>query len=348
MMKHWRIGLLGVGVSLLAICFIAIQVDTARLFEAFATARYAYLLPSGLLLVVALLPRAIRWRALLGGALPLERSLNMINVAYLVNGIIPLRMGELARMYLARRHDPPVPLMKSAGTIIIERLLDLLAVLVMLGVALAASPTLPPEYRTAASGAVIMLLVGFAVLIIMARQRPRVERLTLRLGGRVPLLNRLSLRDWLMHFLEGLAPLTQPLVLARVVLWTGVSWGFSVLAGYILMFAFFEQASLAATCLYIAAAAFAIAVPAVPGNIGTYEWAIMLALSAMGYGDPTGAILVSFAVVVHAVNLVVHSGMGIYGLIREGISLNQLSAGVREINQQNEMVYVEQREHIIR
>ena len=81
--------------------------------------------------------------------------------------------------------------------------------------------------------------------------------------------------------------------------------------------------------LYIAAAAFAIALPAVPGNIGTYEASILLALSAMGYEQSDTA--VAFAVMVHAVNVIVHSATGVLGFIREGISLTQLSQGVRQM-----------------
>ncbi len=347
-MKHWRVGLLGIIFSFLAIYVIAVQVDLQLLGESFRTARYIYVLPAGLMLVVALIPRALRWQVLLGGVLPVQRSFNMLNVAYLVNGIVPLRMGELARMFLAHRHEPPVPLLKSASTIIVERLLDLLAVLVLLGGALAASPTLPADYRTAATGSVLVLLVSFSMLILFASQRRLTQLLVTWVTGWVPPLRKWNFQEWVDHFLDGVLPLTQPRLLVRLLLWTALGWGFSVLAGYILMLTFFEEASLAATCLYIAAAAFAISVPAVPGNIGTYEWAIMLALSAMGYGDPTNSGIVSFAMVVHGLNLGVHSATGVYGLIREGISLNQLTAGVREINQPHETNYVEQPEQVIR
>jgi hypothetical protein len=84
--------------------------------------------------------------------------------------------------------------------------------------------------------------------------------------------------------------------------------------------------------LYIAAAAFAIAVPAVPGNLGPYELSIMLALGAMGFGQPAET-AAAFALVVHGVNLAVHAITGVIGFIQEGISLGQLSQGVREMRQ---------------
>jgi uncharacterized membrane protein YbhN (UPF0104 family) len=102
----------------------------------------------------------------------------------------------------------------------------------------------------------------------------------------------------------------------------------SVAAGYILMLAVWERADVATTCLFIAAAALAIAVPAVPGNVGTYELSILLALGATGYGQPAGD-AAAFAILVHGVNLIVYAALGAVGFVQEGITLDQLSRGVR-------------------
>jgi uncharacterized membrane protein YbhN (UPF0104 family) len=67
--------------------------------------------------------------------------------------------------------------------------------------------------------------------------------------------------------------------------------------------------------------------PAAPGSIGTYEWAIVLALGAFSYGEPLET-ATAYAVVVHAVNLAVFAIMGGIGLLREGISLTQLRKSV--------------------
>jgi uncharacterized protein (TIRG00374 family) len=328
-LKRWRIGLLGLAVSLVAIYFIVSQVDLEQLGRALLTARYQYLLPSAALLIVGLVTRAVRWQVLLNHALPLKRAFSITNVSYLVNGVLPLRMGEVARAVLANRAVPPVPLLKSASSIIVERMLDLLAVLVLLAFALATSPTLPDEYRSAALVTVPILLVGFGVLIVLARQRTRVHHWMGIMLNRVPALEKFNLLKLADHFLDGLLPLTQLPLLLRALFWTAFSWGLSVAAGYILMFAFYDRASWPATALYIAAASFVIAVPAVPGNIGTYEWAIMLAVSAFGYGAATDPVNVSFAVVVHALNLAIYAVMGIIGFLQEGVTLNQLSAEVQ-------------------
>lgn len=334
--KHWRIALLGMLVSAVALLGLGREVNLERVVAALRAAQWVYLFPAGLLLIAALLPRARRWQALLGGALPLGRAFSIMNVAYLVNGVLPLRIGEVARVFLAARVDPPVPVFKTTSTIVIERLLDLLAVLVMLGIALATSP-LPDEYRTTASFALVTLVVGFAVLLMLVRQRALAQRLLVIMLRHIPALRRLNMMEWLNHFLDGLRPLTDLRLLAQALFWTGLGWGLSACAGYIVMLVFYDQADWATTCLYIAAAAFAIAVPAVPGNMGTYEFSIVLALQAIGFPTPYNT-AVSFAFVVHWINLLVHVLTGIAGLLREGISLGQLSRGVQDMNQKTKNV----------
>jgi hypothetical protein len=261
-----------------------------------------------------------------------------MNVAYLVNGLLPLRIGEVARAYLATRSAPPVPVLKSLSTIVVERLLDLLAVVVLLAFALTAGP-LPDELRAAGLFFGPAALLGFLALVVLARRRTFTLYLAARLVDRfIPLqrlLVRVNLVALLGHSLDGLKPLTDSKALLRALGWTALSWGFSAVAGYVLMFAFFDRGDWTATCLYIAAAAFAVAVPAMPGNIGTYEASILLALGAMGY-DAASSTAVIFAVTVHGINLLVHASTGVMGFIQEGISLEQLSHGVREIQHTNQ------------
>jgi hypothetical protein len=213
----------------------------------------------------------------------------------------------------------------------------LLAVLVLLAFALTAGP-LPDELRTAGLFFGPASLAGFLMLVLLARQRTFTLNLAARVVDRVKPLQRLLVRvnlvALLAHFLDGLKPLTDMQSLLRALGWTVISWGFSAVAGYILMFAFFDRGDWAVTCLYIAAAAFAIAVPAMPGNIGTYEASILLALGALGYDAASGTAVI-FAVMVHGINLLVHASTGVLGFIQEGISLEQLSQGVRAMQRTN-------------
>jgi hypothetical protein len=333
--KLLRVGIPGIIISLLAIWFIVSQIDFRLFIEALQTARYIYLLPCIVFLLLGLVTRARRWQVLLNNALILPRAFRIMNVAYLVNGVLPLRIGEVARVYLAAQGEQSVPIPQTTSTIIVERLLDLLAVVVMLLLALSVAPV-PVEIQRAGMISAVLAMSGFLLLVLLAANRAFLHRLLDRLQGAAPeqspFWQRFPIRKWLDQFLDGLLPITQPQKLLSVIGWTALSWILSIIAGYWLMFAFFEQGDIATTMLYIAAAAFAIALPAVPGNVGTYEASILLALVAMGY--PQSGTTLAFAVMVHAVNVFVHASTGVIGFIQEGISLGQLRTGVQHMNRQ--------------
>jgi uncharacterized protein (TIRG00374 family) len=328
-LKRWRIGLLGILVSVAAAYFVLSQVNLSELGDAFGRVRWGWFVLCMLLLVLGLLTRAWRWRVLLSGGLPVWRAFSIMNVAYLVNGLLPLRAGEVARAFLATRATPPVPVMKSVSTIIVERLLDLLAVMLLVVLALASGP-LPDELRAAATVLAPLALVGFLVLVGLSARRSLVTRLMNALVARLPVLARWRIPQLADHFLDGLTPLAQPKALLLALFTTAISWALSVAAGYVLMLTLYEQADFATTCLFIAAASLATAAPAVPGNVGTYELSILLALRATGYGEPASTAS-AFAILVHASNLLVYAILGVLGFIQEGISLGQLSQGVRDM-----------------
>ena len=331
-MRGWRIGLLGLAVSVIAIYFILSQIDLAATWEALRSARWVYALPCAVLIAIGLFTRALRWRALLDGVLPLNRAFHILNVAYLANGVLPLRLGELARAYLASRADAQASIPLVLGTVVVERLLDLLSVLGL--IALAASVALPGELGAAALAVAPLSFIGLIVLVIAATRRDLALRSVAWIAARVPLLRRLDIAHLLDDFLKGLAPLTQPAAFASIVGWSVVSWFFSIAAGYVIMLAFYPQGDWAASALFIAAASLAIAVPAAPGSLGAYEASIVLALGAFAaYGTPVET-AAAFALVVHGLNLFMYAALGALGLLREGITLGQLARGVSEAREQ--------------
>jgi glycosyltransferase 2 family protein len=339
-LKHWRILLLGVIVSCAAIYMIASQIDLNLLAEALRSAMDGrglfWLAASAVIMTVGLMARAVRWRLLLSGGLPFWRAFHIMNIAYLVNGLLPLRIGEVARMWLASRGSSGVPMLRTASTVIVERMLDLLAVVLFVAAGLAfASDSVPPQLRATGGFMGMVAAVGFLGLVFLASQRDLAQKILAFLVKRLPFLGRLKLAEWLDHFLDGLKPLTHPASLANALLWTAISWGLSFTYGYTLMLIFYPQGDAVATLLFIAAASFAVALPAVPGNIGTYELSILLGLSALGYTDTDAgmAVATAFALVVHFLNLAVNALWGVAGFVAEGVSLEQISQGVQRVRE---------------
>jgi hypothetical protein len=324
-MRGWRIGTIGIAVSVLVVLFFVSQLDLALLADALVNGDYLWVIPSFLVLVVGLWTRGLRWRALVNDDLPPLRAFHILNVSYLVNGLLPLRLGEVARAYLAYRAEPKVTIPRALSTVVVERLLDLLTVIGM--VALSASASLPPELRTVAFAGAPLAFGGLVVLVVLSVNKPRALRWLDLIVQRLTFLQRLPLHKIANDILDGFVVLAKPALFLRVVGWTLVSWALSVAGGYLLMYVFWDSADWGAAMLLIAAASFAVAIPAAPGSVGTYEWSIVLALGAFSYGEPLES-ATAYAVVVHAVNLGLFAIMGGIGLLREGISLTQLRESV--------------------
>jgi hypothetical protein len=328
--KRYIIPVIGLAISLSAAYSILAQLPLSELVGAFQTARYSYVLPSLILVLLGLWFRGVRWRVLLNDELNVVRSFNIMNIGYLVNGLLPLRLGEVARAYLASRAAPQIPVVRALSTIVIERLIDLLTVLVILGIAIAIAPV-PEELRAIAAVGTPALIVGFLLLIVMSSQRARAMRIVEGIAARFAILQRIRFATLVQQFLDGIAPLTQPRMLFRVLLWTVIAWTFSVISGFVLMPAFFDAPDWSAVFLFTAAASFANALPAAPGSIGVYEGSILLSFQSLGY---TGvAAITGFAVMIHALNVGSNAVLGIIGFIQEGVTLSQLSERVRGLQQ---------------
>ena len=334
-MKRWRIGLPGLLISLLATGALIAQLDLSQLAESLRSARYGWLLPAFLLLLIGQFIRALRWRALLVFGLPVARAFHILNISYLANAFLPLRLGELARIWLVR---PGISSMQTAGSVVLERMLDTLAVLVLLAAALSAIPQADDQYRDVARLMFLALPVLAVALYALARKREWAHRL---LGAALALpwprpVRRLPLKAWLEALLDGFQPLIRPGLLLQVLAWTLVGWLISLLAAGLVMLAFYDEADLAVAALCIVAAALVIALPAVPGNIGIYEWSIMLALAAGGYGSPLDAPNVSMAITIHAINLLMYTLTGCLGLIVERVTPAGLMRSLEEFRLRKE------------
>lgn len=326
-MKPWHTLFIGLLLSVFLLALVLAGVDLGRVQAALSGADYGVLLPAFLLLVVGHVMRAVRWRALLAGRLSLVRSFSILNISYLFNGALPFRLGEVARLFLATRVEPPVPAATALSTILVERLLDLLSVVAMLGLILVMLPV-PAHVTTAGITLGAGSLVGVVALTVFVRRQSWAFTLLGWLTRRVPPLTRWPLETLLARFLDGLSPLASWRGVLTALFWSVVSWGFSVVAGYILLFAFFPQPTWAAVLLFIVMASLAVAVPYVPGAVGPYEAGVILALNLTGFDQPEGA-AVAFAIVLHATNLAVYSVLGVLGLLQEGVTLGQVARGAR-------------------
>jgi hypothetical protein len=331
-MKRWRSVVIGVVVSIASLALALQGNNPEEIVRVLSRGNYLYLIPGVLLAFLGQLPRALRWRSLLNDRLTAAHSFNVMNIGYLLNTILPFRLGEIARAFLTTRLQPPIPMFTSFSSVVVERLTDTLSVVVLILIAIAISPSVPAAIQRTAFSTGVLVIVGMIVIAFFAARRDLAHRLVDLALRLLPFLERLGVRQIADRVLDGIAPLGSVRGAASVLFWTAVSWGISVATAYVLLPVFFDEASWLAALLAISSAAVAVALPALPGNVGPYEAAVIVGLGAAGFaGEGQREEAFAFAVLVHILNVLLWVGCGWYGLIQEKISFRELVSMTRQV-----------------
>ncbi len=339
-MKRWLTLLIGPAISI-AIIYVLIGQDIDAVRVQLGRAHYEYLIPTALLLIFSLMTRAMRWRVLLDGQVSWWHAFNILNVGYFLSGVLPLRMGDVARAWMVTRLETPIPAFKALSTIVVERLLDLLALVAMIGLMLILLDV-PSQVTTAGIFIGVLALLGGLVLAGIAMRPQWLFDVLKWVLGRFPALEQLDLETRLKHFLDGIKPMSKPQVAAGALFWSGVSWLFSLAAGYTLLFFLFDTPTLAATVSLIVLATMSVALPAVPGNLGPFEGAVVGGLLIGGMigsaAPPENAPAVATGVVLHALTLGLYISLGVVGLVNENASVKQITAAARDFNPESALL----------
>jgi uncharacterized protein (TIRG00374 family) len=293
------------------------DVPTDEVIARVGQANVGWMLASLVMAALGMVTRAIRWRGLLSFKMSLTPSFHIVNIMFMLN-LLPLRAGEIARSLLATREQ--VPFMTAATSIVVERLLDTLLVVVVLAVALSRAPSAPALATQSAALFGIAAVVGFGVLVFFARYPQAAHRL-LALSQRIlPFLKRLPLEQLLDHVIDGLQPLTHWRSMAHAVVWTLLSWGCSLGTFYCVHRALDIQGVdlVLSAALALTLASFSIAVPVSVAGVGPFEYAVKLAGEAVNMA-PTAATSLGF--LLHGLNVLSYALWGVIGMLAMGVSL---------------------------
>src|SRR5512142_3554270 len=115
--KRWLPGAL---ISIVLIGAILYFVDIPKVIAAIRSANYAILAAAVVFSFAWMLVRAIAWRTLLRDRAPYRDVLLSLGEGYLLNNILPVRLGELGRAFMLSRKTG-LPFAEILPTVIIER-----------------------------------------------------------------------------------------------------------------------------------------------------------------------------------------------------------------------------------
>jgi glycosyltransferase 2 family protein len=327
--KDWRKVVPGLMVSVVSLAVVLYFVDLRELGEALRLANYWFIAAGVLVTFTWLVVRGKVWQTLLPGRLPYKTVFMTLSEGYLLNNILPLRLGEVGRAFLLSRKSP-LAFWQIFSSILIERALDMAFATALLLSTLAF--VVGGDWaRQAAIGVGILVAVGLAGLYLLARNQEWAMRVFESLSARWPFLKRMG-GNALPAFISGLGVLTDGKRFLQAIIWMILNWGLGVLQYFVYLLAFFPEARLLWAGFSLGAASLGIAAPSSPGAVGVLELTLVAALSLFNL-SPSFAF--AFAVTAHFMNYLVIGILGAYALSKDGETLSGLYHQARSVLQKN-------------
>jgi uncharacterized protein (TIRG00374 family) len=294
--------LLAAGVAVTIGCaYLAVRgVKLADALDALRASNLLWLAPTSVVLALALWLRVLRWWVLFDAASrpPLRAVGHAAFVGYFFNNILPARAGEAARVF-ALYGKARTPRAEAVGTVVIERVFDLLALLFLL---FASYPLLPEIswLRAAALFGLGVVTVLVAIIFVLVRYDDRAVRWLLSPLRRLRVA-REHVEPAVVNVTRGLVALREPRVALRGMALTIASWVVLALSFWILMAAFDLGLPVVAGMLVVIAINLSLVLPSSPAALGVFEAATVVALRAF---DVPQAEALSYALVLHLLNFV--------------------------------------------
>lgn len=291
------------------------NVDLARVAARLADTRWGVLAASVALNLLSVGIRGWRWRYLFPPDARPSRLTSAVCIGYMGNNLLPLRAGEFLRIYVVARRGQRF--WTTAATVLVERLLDALAVGLMLAVLLLVVP-IPAELRWSALLFMSADLAIMALLAVVAAAPQRCRALARVLLGHLGRGERLAqVVDTLIEGLRGISTPGHalPLVLGSAGIWLALALHVRTA---------FAAAGLdlpgAAAWTVLAFLGLGVSLPSSPGFVGVVQAATVVALSL--FAVPREEAL-SFSLLLHAAQFFPITLLGLALLAVEHMSLGE-------------------------
>ncbi len=312
----WLHAWIGLVVSVACVVLTLRGVKIADVAGALQRADIILVLLAAVSTEVTILAKAARWRTLfrLRTSVSVWRTFSILSIGLVVNAFAPARLGELVRAYMFGEAEADSKTF-ALGTIGVEKVLDLLALVVSLAVLFYWIPL--PEWLVGPARATsVTLVVAVILLVLLDWQNELAVRWAQWMHRLVPAVPRDWLERQVRHGLASLSVIRHPHLVAALLAWTAVIWLLSVATNLIVLKALGLSVSLWSSVLLLAVLQVGVAVPSSPGKIGVFHYLTVLTLSIFRVQRDAA---LGYAVILHLVVFVPIALAGAWCVWREGV-----------------------------
>ena len=301
-------GLVGLGISVVFVVLALRGVDLVEVWARMREIDARLLPPIFVCLVVIFILKTIRWQYLM---LPVKRIafgrlFSAIIIGFMANNSMPLRSGDLLRAHLLGKQEG-IGTTAVFATVALDRIFEILSVLTVSMLVLAMIPL--PGWIWNAVIILGIALVGVAAGVMVFYRPPKLVEKWWKTGRRVfPDRVQQALSLFIKEVRLGLGAgrgkvrLTNLYILAVS---ESAAWG---ILAYFSLKAVGIQLPLAGIMSTMVATNLVVAIPATPGNIGIFEFAVMTTLQ---FFQVDKDLALSGAVILHVIYVVPASLVGL-------------------------------------
>ena len=261
-------------------------------------ANLVFIFLSMALLVFTIQIRAIRWKFILNKNIELNSLYVAQLIGYMGNNILPLRFGEFLKSYYIEKKSQ-VPKFEVFGSVILERFLDFSAIgflIILLG-----QTTWISKIDFLYKNIILGVLVLSIVLILIAYYINK------------DLINKFlkNVPNFIKEIFNGFSNINSGNVII-LFFSTLFIWINYIVVVYLVQYSFELGLSISQCVLLLLISTAMLSIPALPGNIGTFEASVVYTLTMYGITDDFG-----FGFILHSVSFIPYTLLGLFYFVNE-------------------------------
>ena len=307
-----------ISIAFLYLAFGKINLD--QMSKSFQQANFWIFIPTVFMTLIAHWLRGMRWQLFLKSIKKVSvwSLFSATMIGYMGNTVLPAHLGEVFRANVVGNREG-IPTSSVLATLVIERIIDVLTLLVIMVVAVFIYPF--PDWVTKSGYIMFALTLALFAFLVLLKRQNRFTLGVLRIALKLfPKFIARKIEELLQAFIKGINGLDRKRDYFSMFLLSLMIWGCYWLALHLLFYSFnlieVYHVNTVSSVVLLVITTISIVVPSSPGYVGTYHYLCQLSLALFGVPRSVG---LSFAIVAHGLSILPTALIGFIFVWKEGI-----------------------------